>query len=548
MEHRRSTGLDAVTLTTTDHSFRSLRPLSVLTRVFVAIGLLVFAFGAALADSVAVHRQMVDRVERLNDRVLPTARDLGELRQLVVTMVQLATPSREPENPEIIARALLNALPVAATVDDQLRSVAGRVAGLQQTERPDISPLWTNVSRTLEELAAEHREHRTELRDLVLAFERDELPPLNEYRRLLSELGEFEKRIGDLARVVDTLAANQSDGIVAAQQAGLFRSSALSVVALLVALTMALLVRRALMPIGELSTAAIRLREGMPMDQLAASTRDDEIGQLARQFDTMAQAVRERDQQLRDKNQALEHALKALMEAQQGRVQAERMAAVGELTSRITHELRNPLSSIGLNIEMLTEELAEQPALHDAAQMVRTMDLSVQRLIRLTDEFLQMARGVANFGVVDLTAVVEECVRVLDAECRRQSVAVEVDCEDAFAFGDRDQLLQVLINLVQNALQAISTTASAGTIRLVLDEVDRDAVLIVEDSGPGIVMEPAEKVLEAFVTGRAGGTGLGLSICRDIVAAHRGQLLVQAHGSLGGARFEVRLPSADTEG
>ncbi len=521
------------------------RTRSLVARVTIAVTILVAAFSAALANSILVHQRMLGRVAELNQQILPVVRDLDETAQLCAELLQLVAREESEAPTQSQVRDLVRALPVTSAIEDRLRSTSERIASFDSSDDATWAATWTNVNAAVESLQAEHRINRNNIRDQVLSLERNRSVPAHDPRRLLASLTAFEKRVRDLGDLVGAIAAETSQEVVDAQQNALLRSVALSLLALLVAIATAAIVRASLRPLADLATAAFRLRQDMPTGKLAGTHRDDEVGHLARQFEAMALAVRDRDQELRDKNQALESALHALMEAQHARMTAERMAAVGELTSRITHELRNPLSSIGLNIEMLQEELSDARAPDDAMQMVDTIDQSVQRLMRLTDEFLQMAAGVANFTMTDIASIVSSTGDLLRSECERADVQLHVDAEPAFTFGHADQLQQVIINLVQNAMQSIQATGKPGRIDVQLLDQDTDVVLTIDDTGPGIQVSPPSRVFEAFFTSRIGGTGLGLSICQDIISAHRGQLIAHAHGPSGGARFEVRLPAPE---
>jgi signal transduction histidine kinase len=301
-----------------------------------------------------------------------------------------------------------------------------------------------------------------------------------------------------------------------------------------------------LRPIRQLTGLATQLKEGDYQFPPIEAGRD-EIGVLAREFTGMADAIRDRDGLLRRQKGELEDAYRALVEAQRAQVQAERLAAVGEISSRITHELRNPLSSIGLNVEMLVDELEHDGREGDAVEMLRAIEREVQRLTELTDRYLSMARTDAERRVdATLGDLVDDVAGQLRPELERAGVRLDRDAAaDLSVHVDPAQLRQVLINLVQNSVGAIrSAGARGGRIRIQVTGGETHACCRIEDDGPGIEVAIADQVFEPFVTSREGGTGLGLSISRRIVEDHGGELSAGTSTELGGASFEIRLPRA----
>ena len=243
----------------------------------------------------------------------------------------------------------------------------------------------------------------------------------------------------------------------------------------------------------------------------------------------------------------LEAAYAALIEAQRAQVQAERLAAVGELSSRVTHELRNPLSSISLNVEMLAEELSADGAETEAREMLGAIEREVTRLTELTERYLSLARAdEPRREPVDVSALIREILDRQSAELRQASVRVELVANSPIvAPVDESQVHQVIVNLVRNAIQALGLGDGERALRVTVAATTEHVVCSVEDSGPGIEPEMQDSLFEAFATSRAGGTGLGLSISRRIARQHGGELSAGWSDALGGARFELRLPLSD---
>lgn len=238
--------------------------------------------------------------------------------------------------------------------------------------------------------------------------------------------------------------------------------------------------------------------------------------------------------------------------------QKDKLAAVGQLAAGVMHEINNPLATIAACAESLTA-LAPAPTLApDAAatagsvDLLRIIDLEVQRCKRIVDGLLDFSRPKpARRDPLDLNAVVEQTRFLLQHHPRFRLVELVAEVNathPVLAMGDDDQLVQVVMALAMNALDA---TPEGG--RIVLRSTERAAtapaggrmaVVEVVDSGPGIPRPLQDKVFEPFFTTKpvGQGTGLGLAICYGIVTDHGGQLeLDSAEGQ--GATFRVILPA-----
>jgi signal transduction histidine kinase len=234
-------------------------------------------------------------------------------------------------------------------------------------------------------------------------------------------------------------------------------------------------------------------------------------------------------------------------DARERLVQSERLAAIGRLAAQITHEIRNPLSSIGLNIELLGDDVEHLPA--DRQEEVRAiLDAvlaEVRRLAEITEGYLRFARLPAPQRTdADLGDLCAGLVAFTQGEASVRGVNVELHVEPALpaVSVDADRLRQALLNLLRNGVDA---AGRGGTVRVSARARDdgHDVELVVEDNGPGVPPDDRERIFSPFFTTKKEGTGLGLVVAREIAREHHGDLVVDT-GALGGAAFILRLPAA----
>jgi signal transduction histidine kinase len=227
--------------------------------------------------------------------------------------------------------------------------------------------------------------------------------------------------------------------------------------------------------------------------------------------------------------------------------EAERMAYIGSLASGLAHEIRNPLNSLNLNMQLLEEEDRELQA--PGASRRRLLAITrgeIQRLERLVSDFLSYARPRRlEFERVSAVELLEHCLEVLAGEIEERSARVEIEdrSDGATVRVDRAQLGQLLLNLAQNALAATQGSGRPPLVRLNCHRHGTRVVLEVIDNGVGIPPKELEKIFELFYSTRKGGTGLGLAIVQRIARAHDAELAVQS--TLGvGTSISVSLPAA----
>lgn len=404
-----------------------------------------------------------------------------------------------------------------------------------------------NIKRTLLDLKEDNREIGQSTEVLLLALNDPNVGFTRERIALGAQVATFSSRIADLSDMVDLRTSQLLSSATASAKAATFRVIFVTIGAVLIALIVIVFVRRSLRPIRRLTEAAHRMKKGNYATIQIEAGRD-EVGVLTREFAAMAEAIQSRDKSLRQKNQELERAYKAELSAQQAQVKAERLAAIGEMSSRITHELRNPLSSIGLNVEMLQEELEESEVDPDVLEMLSSIEAEVERLRSLTEGYLSLARPhVGRTVLVDLQQLSQEVLIQLAAELDLHQITLQIFGGSTPVTGDAHQLRQVWINLIQNAVAAIKEQPLPRQIQIKTnienENENENAIMIIDDNGPGIAEKNIEHIFQPFVSSRVDGTGLGLSICRRIITELDGSLVATAHGKLGGASFKIILPA-----
>ena len=230
----------------------------------------------------------------------------------------------------------------------------------------------------------------------------------------------------------------------------------------------------------------------------------------------------------------------------------DRLAALGEMAAGLAHEIRNPLGAIKGAAQCLDPK--RLPG--EDGEFLGVIVEEVNRLNGVVTAFLDYARPLKqSFGPTDLNEVVTRTMRLIQNDMPRQiELAVQLDLTVARVDADAEQLKQVLINLVQNAVQAIGEPGgriTVGTVKLdrfgeFRGNMNEFVELFVSDTGPGIPLDQQPHIFVPFYTTKQKGTGLGLAICQRIVKNHGGSIAV--HSKPGeGCRFVIRLPALPAE-
>ncbi|HMK99707.1 MAG TPA: ATP-binding protein [Acidimicrobiales bacterium] len=238
----------------------------------------------------------------------------------------------------------------------------------------------------------------------------------------------------------------------------------------------------------------------------------------------------------------LQTALAELRQAQDSLVRTERLSALGEMASVVGHELRNPLAAVINALYLLRRQLGE-PAAPQFEKHLAMAERETGKAAAMAEDLTAFVRPrEPKKEKVDVPELVREVVETTPPP---KAVSVVVDVGALMVDADRRQLSEVLNNLVTNAYQAVP---DGGSVRIAARHNDGAVDLSVEDSGPGIDADVANRVFEPFFTTKHDGTGLGLAIVQRLVEAHGGTVVIDGPAASGGARVVVRLPVSTSAG
>ena len=306
---------------------------------------------------------------------------------------------------------------------------------------------------------------------------------------------------------------------------------------------------------------AMGLARGGNLASRVEVRRGDELGAIARGFNTMMDDISARDRErdalmttIHDFNRDLQHEVaaatrelratnEALFHSQQRLGRSERLAAMGQVAASLAHEIGTPLNSISGHIQLLARRLRRDA---DAQRRLGIVSQQIEFIVRIVRTLLQRThKPLTVLRPTDLNAVVEEVLRLVGPTLESHTIGVSAVLQPALPSvrGDRDGLQQVLLNLINNSMDAMP---HGGRLEIAtrVSQHARVAEIEVRDTGPGIPPEAAQQLFEPLWTTKETGSGFGLAIVREIVHAHGGTIDVgQEPGE--GATFRLRLPLAE---
>lgn len=250
---------------------------------------------------------------------------------------------------------------------------------------------------------------------------------------------------------------------------------------------------------------------------------------------TIALEITRRERQLRQVQMELAH--------------ATRVVAMGHLTASLAHELKQPLCALAANADASSRWLMrEPPQIENAKQSVEWIIKDVDRATAVIDRVHSLVKKAApRTDTININDAILEVMTVVHGEVVKNRIRVQTHLSDTLprVRGDRVQLQQVMLNLIINAIQAMSDlTDSIRELRISTESTEEEVRVAVRDTGPGLSADNLQQLFEPFFTTRPSGMGMGLSICRAIVEEHGGRLWAsenEPHGAL----FQFALPPTD---
>jgi two-component system, NtrC family, sensor kinase len=305
-------------------------------------------------------------------------------------------------------------------------------------------------------------------------------------------------------------------------------------------------------PVEQMNRTMQRVEDGDVAARVGVLPARDEIGALAGHLDQLLDVISEKtqaleqwgaelDQKVADRTQELEASNASLQLAQQQLVKSEKLAAIGQLTASIAHEVNNPIAVMQGNLDLIRETLGDHSA--PVKTELRLLDEQVERMRLIVTQLLQYARPTEYAGytdALDLNQTLDDSLVLVAHLLAQTSIEVRKELGATHRVGfNRQELQQIIINLLINAIQAMP---QGGVLTLTTRDRDDGASLSVRDSGGGLTPQVQERLFRPFFTTRNDGNGLGLWISMGLVERYGGSIsAANRNDGVTGAEFSVQL-------
>lgn len=491
---------------------------TVAERLFASYVLVIAAFVITVGYSLLAQRENTRDAELIRAVYTPLLLRIGEAlagQNLITAQLNHVTAAKNPGDVREWIEAARRARPLTFA---QVREVAER--GLDAERDAQVRRFREEIARDVSAIGASlDREGGARFTDLFQALAAGDR---ERAERAQSDLVRREAEGAQKLRAMRTKVEDRMESLVAAARRRETRSTqllvGLAILALAVGGVTSLYARRVLAPLAAVTGRAKAVARGDLTPREVIDT-NDEIGELATTFEGMVAAIKRARAEL---------------------VQAERLTTIGKMAAHITHEIRNPLSSIGLNIELLEEEIATSGEA-EPAQLVTAIKGEVDRLSRISEQYLSVARRprptLSRERADDLVRELGAFVRI-ELDRAGVSLAIETEPDLPELELDESQLRQAMLNLIRNAREAMQ---QGGSLTVSVARRGANVEICVDDTGPGIPDDVRQSIFDPFFTTKQRGTGLGLAVTREIIEAHRGTITCESRKG-GGTRFRIALP------
>lgn len=314
--------------------------------------------------------------------------------------------------------------------------------------------------------------------------------------------------------------------------------------------------RHTIKPIINLATATQKVSAG-DLGVRVEARSDTEIGTLYNAFNLMTERLEKHERKREDFRRTLEKMVKArtrdlqqseesLRKTQSELVRMEKIATLGQIATTVNHEIKTPLNALSMNLQLLIRKINKCPIGEDKAKqgMIQTTEIinnEISRINEIIDEFVKYARfPPPNFIEKKINTIIEHIADMIAQNAKESEVKIEVFLDEALASFpvDEKKLIQALLNLCMNALQAMPY---GGSLKLKTKKAGSCAQVNIIDTGPGISEEDLRHIFDPFFTTKEGGLGFGLAIVQRIIEDHQGA--ISCRSEIGkGTNFEIILP------
>lgn len=512
----------------------SLKPTSLSTRITIGFMVLVATFGAISLRTVVATEKLHQAIRIIHRGHLQLALVSSDLDGKQVALRNYLREELGEENSPRWARKRLERLIGARltwlnrteAILDDANVDARKMDGADNNQLATTNRLVERVRALVDESADNYK---VLLKDPPIALAESAIQPPG--RTIVLRVLKRQQRVElQLAQISDELKKWETKRVLAlsdqleveSRKAWIY-TLVFGLIAVVLGILMAIGATLMLRPLKKLREAAGRIGSGEYTHRIPVEG-PREIADLAQEFNVMGDAIEAHSREL---------------------VRTERLATAGKMAAMITHEVRNPLSSIGLNTELLEEELGQLPPdrVAEGQGLCRSIISEVDRLTEITEEYLQLTRlPNPKLQEESLGRIVESVVQFFGDQMRKLGVEidVEIDADLPTLSLDEGQIRQALLNLIRNAGDELAGQEDA-LIRIRVRNQGEHTELEVADNGKGIPEEIMERLFEAFVSTKSSGTGLGLALTQQIIEDHGGSISV-ANGPDSGAIFTLRLP------
>ncbi len=372
-----------------------------------------------------------------------------------------------------------------------------------------------------------------ELRDLntayvstsleIIYFIKNKTAQVPSYATFVNKIKEVKQSLEQIHQHIEGIVTHEENALQQLEEQILFNTTWVSLVVLLFCFILTAYVYLQLKPLEEMRIWLQKWLKGEQQGGLPIKG-SSELRDLSIVLNQMSALIEQRNQELSKKQEIALH--------------QTRLATIGKLAAQITHELRNPLSSIGLNSELLMDEieaLGSSQQRESAELLLREIAKEVDRLKEITEAYLHFARlPRPELQLIDLNQILQDVADFCRADCAKANVDLALDLEEVHKKikADPNQIRSALLNLIRNAKEALMSQ-NGGKILLKVRTFGDHAYIEVKDNGKGFSQEALDHCFEPFFSTKPQGTGLGLAMVQQIVEAQLGKIeIINQQGAL----------------